>query len=432
MEMSLGATELSVCFSVLADETTDISVTEQLALCVNESFLKFIQVHSLSGKNLADSILNGLISCGIDCDFLYGQGDDGASNMSGQFQGVQAHIRSKYPKALYVHCAAHSLNLAVSTASNIKPVRNCLGIIEKLYVFFNTPKRNAVLLSAIENSNTDQKVKTLKRLSATRWVQRYDSVRDFIELFEFVVNALECITEWNDSSATDATLLLKSFDSEFIISVNIVQLMFSFGLPLCKQLQKINIDLKEAINLAQDTVDELKTIRNNCDDEFNNIFSKAKKMADKVEVELKYKRLGKRQTNRANPLTDQTISVLDVCFQVDKNNSLTELRLWRTKLRRTSCIPKTGIDALTECNKEILYPNIYLLLKILCALPVSTTTPERMFSALKRVKTYLRNTMTEDRLNGLSMLAVHRDIKVSPEDVLDDIAKRPRKLDLVL
>lgn len=56
------------CFSVLADETTDISVTEQLSLCVrfiddqnnvNESFLKFIEVHSLAGKNLANSILNG-------------------------------------------------------------------------------------------------------------------------------------------------------------------------------------------------------------------------------------------------------------------------------------------------------------------------------------------------------------------------------------
>jgi len=46
--------------------------------------------------------------------------------------------------------------------------------------------------------------------------------------------------------------------------------MFSFILPLCKQLQKINIDLKEAINLAQDT------IRNNCDSEFNDIFTKAK------------------------------------------------------------------------------------------------------------------------------------------------------------
>lgn len=50
------------------------------------------------------------MSFGIDCDFLYGQGCDGANNMSGQFQGVQAHTRDKYPKAIYVYCAAHSLN----------------------------------------------------------------------------------------------------------------------------------------------------------------------------------------------------------------------------------------------------------------------------------------------------------------------------------
>jgi hypothetical protein len=36
-----------------------------------------------------------------------------------------------------------------------------------------------------------------------------------------------------------------------------------------------------------------------------------------------------------------------------------------------------------------------MLLKILCTLPISTATPERMFSNLKRVKTYLRNTMKE-------------------------------------
>lgn len=58
----------AACFTVLADETTDISVIEQLALCiryvdknkkVNESFLKFIPIQSLKGKNLADSILSG-------------------------------------------------------------------------------------------------------------------------------------------------------------------------------------------------------------------------------------------------------------------------------------------------------------------------------------------------------------------------------------
>ncbi|KAF0709903.1 52 kDa repressor of the inhibitor of the protein kinase-like, partial [Aphis craccivora] len=58
----------SKCFTVLADKTTDISVVEQLALCVryvdknknvNDDFFKCIPVQNLTGKHLADSILNG-------------------------------------------------------------------------------------------------------------------------------------------------------------------------------------------------------------------------------------------------------------------------------------------------------------------------------------------------------------------------------------
>lgn len=145
--------------------------------------------------------------------------------MSGQFNGAQTHIRTTYPKAIYVHCAAHSLNLAVSTACNIQPIRNCLGIIEKLYIFFNTPKRHNVLLSCIENSNTDIKIKSLKRLCATRWVQRYDAVHDFVELFDFILEALELISDWKDSSETaiEANMLIKSIDSEFIVSVYVVK-----------------------------------------------------------------------------------------------------------------------------------------------------------------------------------------------------------------
>lgn len=106
----------------------------------------------------------GLISCSINCEYLIGQRYDGASNMSGKYKGVQAIVREKYPKAIYVHCAAHTLNLAVSNASNIQPIRNCLGIIEKLYDFFNTPKRQNILLNCIKNANETPKAKTLKRL----------------------------------------------------------------------------------------------------------------------------------------------------------------------------------------------------------------------------------------------------------------------------
>jgi len=37
-----------------------------------------------------------------------------------------------------------------------------------------------------------------------------------------------------------------------------------------------------------------------------------------------------------------------------------------------------------------------------------------------------------DRLNGLAMLAVHRNIQMNPEDGIDDLSTRPRKLDLIL
>lgn len=144
--------------------------------------------------------------------------------MSGKYKGVQAIVREKYPKAIYVHCAAHTLNLAVLKASNIQPIRNCLGIIEKLYDFFNTPKRNNVLLNCIENSNELPNAKTLKRLCTTRWIQKYDAVSDFAELFPYVMDALDNISIWHDSSGTDASLLSKSIDSEFIISLQVIKL----------------------------------------------------------------------------------------------------------------------------------------------------------------------------------------------------------------
>ena len=42
---------------------------------------------------------------------LRGQGYDGASTMAGERSGVQKKIRDKQKKALYTHCAGHSLIL---------------------------------------------------------------------------------------------------------------------------------------------------------------------------------------------------------------------------------------------------------------------------------------------------------------------------------
>lgn len=159
---------------------------------------------------------------------MCGQGYDGAANMSGKFKGVQTVIRNVYPRALYyVHCAAHSLNLAVSSSCELQSVRNCLGLLQKMHCFFNTPMRNNVLLEMIANSDLTPSAKSLKQLCATRWVERYTAVNDFIELFTCVVDALDEIScTFNEiSSTTDAGILKRAMDSKFFIALQVVKVI---------------------------------------------------------------------------------------------------------------------------------------------------------------------------------------------------------------
>ena len=74
------------------------------------------------------------------------------------------------------------------------------------------------------------------------------------------------------------------------------------------------------------------------------------------------------------------------------------------------------------------YPSLEVLLQILTTLPVSTATNERLFSALKYLKIYLRSRMKEARLNGLALLYVHRDLNINYKHVIDEISRKNRRL----
>ena len=56
------------------------------------------------------------------------------------------------------------------------------------------------------------------------------------------------------------------------------------------------------------------------------------------------------------------------------------------------------------------YSSLAVLIQVLATLPVTTATNKRSFSVVKYLKTYLRNTTKEVRLNDLALLYVHRDI----------------------
>lgn len=69
---------------------------------IREDFLTFVTVKSTTGASLAQTILESLNNMQIDCNYLVGQGYDGAACMNGNFNGVQAIIREKYPEAIYL------------------------------------------------------------------------------------------------------------------------------------------------------------------------------------------------------------------------------------------------------------------------------------------------------------------------------------------
>jgi len=56
-----------------------------------------------------------------------------------------------------------------------------------------------------------------------------------------------------------------------------------------------------------------------------------------------------------------------------------------------------------------MFSQVVTIVRLILVMPATNATSERSFSALRRLKTYLRSTMTQCRLNHLLTLHVHRD-----------------------
>ncbi|KAI8572198.1 hypothetical protein RHMOL_Rhmol01G0179100 [Rhododendron molle] len=56
------------------------------------------------------------------------------------------------------------------------------------------------------------------------------------------------------------------------------------------------------------------------------------------------------------------------------------------------------------------FPNAWTAYRILLTIPITVASGERSFSKLKLIKSYLRSTMSQERLNGLAMLSIEKDM----------------------
>ena len=191
-----------------------------------------------SGSGLFDELLSALKSFDLNIDDLRGQGYDNGSNMKGKHQGVQKRILDINPKALYMSCACHSLNLTLCDAANscVRAI-SFFGVVQRIYTLFSSsPKRWKVLLDNVPSL-------TVKSLCNTRWESRIKSVKAIrFQAPQIRLALLELRDNSNDpksvSEAESLIGLLENFEFllgmviwyDILFSINMVSKKFNLNL----------------------------------------------------------------------------------------------------------------------------------------------------------------------------------------------------------
>ena len=90
-------------------------------------------------------------------------------------------------------------------------------------------------------------------------------------------------------------------------------------------------------------------------------------------------------------------------------------------------LPDSLAAAIKKCDNSI-FPNLFVLLKIGCTLPVTSCECERSFSVMRRLRSWLGVSMTMGRLRNLALMNIHRDMTVDYDDALKIFMQlHPRK-----
>ena len=83
-----------------------------------------------------------------------------------------------------------------------------------------------------------------------------------------------------------------------------------------------------------------------------------------------------------------------------------------------------------ELQDVLVLPNLIVLLRLFLTSAVSVASCERSFSKLKLIKSYLRSTMSQARLDGLSILSIeHEEAKALDFSIIiNNFAKKKSRL----
>ena len=213
-------------FGIIGDETRDEGGTEQFALSlrwvdseytVYEDIVELINVDQTDAATLASVVRESCRKMVLSLDKCRGQAYDGASNMAGHLNGVAARILKEAPKAHYVHCLAHNLNLCLQDCTSACPViKDSLLLVTELSTLVRASPKRLALFKNIQHQSASQ-TPNIKPLCPTRWTVRTGAINSVLQNYGILCETLDEICADTHGEPAAKSLGLRALMTKFSV-----------------------------------------------------------------------------------------------------------------------------------------------------------------------------------------------------------------------
>lgn len=197
-------------FSLIVDESTDISTVKYLCVCIRYfsdslnaivvDFLGLVEIEKATATDLHLALTEFLKVLGLNVNNMIGLGTDGANNLCGVNHSLFTLLKENNPKLQLIRCICHSIDNASSKAAEALP-SNLDFLCKEIYSWFShSSLRQIEYKRLFDVLNQGEKTfHNFVQLSQTRWLCRFNVINVLIEHFDelkthfnLVVNKEKC------------------------------------------------------------------------------------------------------------------------------------------------------------------------------------------------------------------------------------------------
>ena len=383
--------------------------------------------------------------------------------MAGHLNGVQAKIQHDEPRAHYVHCAAHTLNLCLQECGKqSKPIRDALALVNELSNFIRLSPRRLAQFEHIQ-SNLSSNLPSLKPLCPTRWIVRTSAILSVIKNYKVLQEEFDALSHGTDEAASKASGLLINMEQfHTFFGLKLSYIIFVTTEQLATTLQKKDITAQMCIQGSQAAIQFLQRQRTEADFNFfyDAIVTESKDLTTEPklprrrqplrcagesdcfhpntpkdfyrhlyyeafditagEIARRFEQKGFRMLNEIENMlipscngtltkpSEEFIEMYkgDVDFEklMPQLSMLPELLKVSNKDSSLAIREVTTISTICELMNTMsigkaMFSEIHALLLLYLTIPMTSATAERTFSKMRRLKNYLRSNMSQERLN---------------------------------